>query len=107
MSKSTPTPLTMPAIPKKGDAAPAIHSIQMSSSVPQSVTPASFPASSGPAPLPPAPLRLSSRVRATIAVTLRLDQERYERLKNYGASRRLTNQEILIAALDRFMTDPP
>ena len=105
MSKSVPTPLTLPAIPKKGDAAPAIQSIEAPSSVPQPLNPA--PPTPGGLPLPPPPLRPSSRVRATIAVTLRLDQERYERLKSYGANRRLTNQEILIAALDRFMSDPP
>jgi hypothetical protein len=36
----------------------------------------------------------------TIAVTVRLDPDRYERLKVYGARHRLTNQEILVAALD-------
>jgi hypothetical protein len=35
-----------------------------------------------------------------IAVTLRLDERRYERLKLYGVRRRLTNQQILVHALD-------
>ena len=41
-------------------------------------------------------------MKATIAVTVRLDEERYERLKGFGASRRITNQDIIVAALDRF-----
>jgi len=39
----------------------------------------------------------------TIAVTLRLDPERYERLKLYGLKNRRTNQDILVEALDLFM----
>ena len=38
-----------------------------------------------------------------IAVTLRLDQARYERLRVYGARHRLKNQTILVAALDRYL----
>jgi hypothetical protein len=38
----------------------------------------------------------------TIAVTLRLDPERYERLKIHGAKTRRTNQDILVEALDAF-----
>src|SRR5689334_4309834 len=100
MSKSAPSPLTLPAIAKKGQAAPAVQSIEQT---PQS----SQTHDSSPATDPSTQLRSSSRVRATIAVTLRLDEERYERLKTYGASRRLTNQEILTAALDRFLSDAP
>lgn len=41
----------------------------------------------------------------TIAVTVRLDPERYRRLVSYGARfvPRRTNQEILIAALDAYL----
>jgi len=35
-----------------------------------------------------------------IAVTVRLDPERYQRLKMHGAKNRLTNQDILVAAID-------
>jgi hypothetical protein len=52
------------------------------------------------APAPPP--RLLSRVQATIAVTVRLDETRYERVKSWGTGRRVTNQEIIVAALDRF-----
>jgi NRPS condensation-like uncharacterized protein len=42
-------------------------------------------------------------VRATIAVTVRLDEKRYKRLKAYGGKHRVTNQDIIVAALDRFL----
>jgi hypothetical protein len=42
-------------------------------------------------------------IAGTIAVTVRLDPERYERLKLHGARRRQSNQEILVAALDTFL----
>jgi hypothetical protein len=40
-----------------------------------------------------------------VAVTVRLDEERYHRLVGYGArfAPRRTNQEILVAALDAFL----
>ena len=38
----------------------------------------------------------------TIAVTVRLDPERYERLKIHGAKTRRTNQDILVEALDAY-----
>ena len=43
-----------------------------------------------------------SRTQATIAVTVRLDERRYERMKGWGTDRRVTNQEVIVAALDRF-----
>ena len=39
----------------------------------------------------------------TIAVTLRLDPYRYERLKLYGVKERLTNQDIIVFALDSYL----
>jgi hypothetical protein len=60
----------------------------------------------------PAPGRAPARDAAlpagpkeTIAVTVRLDAERYRQLVSYGARfvPRRTNQEILIAALDAFL----
>ena len=91
MRKSAPAPLVIPDAPKKGEATPAVRSLD------ESVTP---PAPSEPKPKPS---RLSSRVTATIAVTVRLDETRYERMKQWGTEgRRVTNQEIIVAALDRF-----
>ena len=48
--------------------------------------------------------RLASRVQPTIAVTVRLDEVRYERMKTWGTTRRVTNQEVIVAALDRFFS---
>jgi hypothetical protein len=48
-------------------------------------------------------LPASSRVRPTIAVTVRLDEVRYERLKRFGGKHRITNQDIIVAALDHFL----
>jgi hypothetical protein len=43
----------------------------------------------------------------TIAVTVRLDPNRYERMKIHGARQRRTNQQILVAALDAYLADLP
>lgn len=95
MSKLPAAPLTMPMIPKKGEAAPAVSSIEER---PPTPAPALVDA------LPTSP-RLLSRVQATIAVTVRLDERRYERMKTWGTTgRRVTNQEIIVAALDRFFS---
>jgi len=40
--------------------------------------------------------------RGTIAITVRLDPDRYTRLKGAGVRRGLTNQEIMVTALDRW-----
>jgi hypothetical protein len=42
-------------------------------------------------------------IAGTIAVTVRLDPARYERLKLHGVRNRKSNQEILVAALDTFL----
>jgi hypothetical protein len=90
MRKSPPAPLVIPDAPKKGEATPAMRSFE----------------ERAPAPSPelkPKSSRLSSRLLATIAVTVRLDETRYERMKQWGTEgRRVTNQEIIVAALDGF-----
>jgi len=91
MSRSLATPLSIPGMPKKGEALPAISSIEQAA-------PSAAPA----VVAEPPPPRLSSRVQATIAVTVRLDERRYERMKGWGTARRVTNQEVIVAALDRF-----
>ena len=96
MSKGASTPLTMPAIARKGDAAPAVTSFDEHRPDPEPHPPVPQPEVPPPAP------RLLSRVQATIAVTVRLDETRYERMKTWGTGRRVTNQEIIVAALDRF-----
>ena len=101
MSKSAPAPLTMSLIPKKGEAAPAVTSFEEPPPQPATLSP---PPEGEPVPAP-ARSRLSSRVQATIAVTVRLDELRYERMKTWGTTgRRVTNQEIIVAALDRFFS---
>ena len=93
MSKNSPAPLTLPVIPKKGQAVSALRSIEAPAAPPADRSAASTPDSF--------PLPRSSRVKATIAVTVRLDEPRYERLKGISLSQRITNQDIIVAALDR------
>lgn len=38
-----------------------------------------------------------------IAITVRLDDERYKKLKIYGVENRLSNQDIFLAALDAYL----
>jgi hypothetical protein len=112
MSRSAPAPLSIPGLPKKGEAAPAVASIEAAApSAPERTA-----APSPPPPSPPTPVRAvpatapaapplppSSRVKPTIAVTVRLDEARYERLKRFGSQHRITNQDIIVAALDHFL----
>lgn len=63
-------------------------------------------AASVPAPeLPPASEMKAARPArvGTIAVTVRLDPERYERLKSFSTETRRTNQEHIINALDAYL----
>ncbi len=79
-------------IARKGEAAPAPH---------QDPPP---PAAAEPSPTAGAvPARQPRGLQGTIAVTVRLDPDRYERLKVHGARRRLTNQTIIVDALDRYL----
>jgi hypothetical protein len=59
-------------------------------------------AASVPAPALPPAAALPPRL-GTIAVTLRLDPDRYDRLKSLAAATRRTNQDILTAALDAYL----
>jgi hypothetical protein len=76
MSKATPAPLGATLI-RKGDPAPADPS--------------------------PADRRTPPPKVGTIAVTLRLDPDRYERLKTEAVTTRRTNQDILREALDAYL----
>jgi hypothetical protein len=86
MAKSKAAPLNAGLLVRKGEAAP-------SSSEPNA-------SSTTEAPLP-------RGTKNTVAVTVRLDQERYHRLVGYGTrfTPRRTNQEILVAALDAFLNN--
>jgi hypothetical protein len=55
-------------------------------------------------PIASAPTRTPHGTSGTIAVTVRLDPERYETLKIHGVKKRLTNQDILVAALDHYLS---
>jgi hypothetical protein len=91
----------IPGMPKKGEALPAVQSLQQAAPVDPSVAAPSVPVPPPPAVEPP-PVRLGSRVQPTIAVTVRLGETRYERMKSWGTARRVTNQDVIVAALDRF-----
>lgn len=69
-------------------------------------TPAPVSTAPEPAPAPPTetPARPTAPAKVgTIAVTVRLDPERYERLKLELARSRRTNQAIIVAALDAYI----
>lgn len=89
MSKDTPR-LAGNLIMRKGEAAPSAPIPPASAAAD---TPTMRTASS------PTPKGLAG----TIAVTVRLDPARYERMKIHGARQRRTNQEILVAALDAYL----
>lgn len=108
MSSRNASRLASNLIARKGDAAPAV----LSPVVPALTVPAPVADSMNtvdevrveagrgtPAPLP------ARGLHGTIAVTVRLDPGRYERLKVHGARLRRTNQEILVEALDRYFRD--
>jgi hypothetical protein len=50
-----------------------------------------------------APMPSEGRGSKPIALTLKVDQVRYEALKVLGARTRRSNQEILLAALDAYL----
>ena len=107
MSSRNASPLDSGLIARKGEAKPASRpSPPVAADPARAMTGALAPETACPlagAALPvddtPGPVR---GLHGTIAVTVRLDPRRYERLKVYGARRRRTNQEILVEALDRY-----
>jgi hypothetical protein len=82
-------------IVRKGEATPAAAA---SVPIPEGLgTAERRPATgAGPAPVP-------HGLAGTIAVTVRLDPTRYERLKIYGVRQRRSNQELLVEAIDAFL----
>ncbi len=90
-------------IARKGEAAPTVPLTAPDENT-QAVALANVPTLAAPA----APLLVASPptprgTAGTIAVTVRLDPERYERLKIYGAKGRRTNQDIMVEALDAYL----
>ena len=92
-SRNSASRLGSALIARKGEAAPTVpptvHSEAAHAAALASVQTEAAPAAS----------RGSA---GTIAVTVRLDPERYERLKIHGAKTRRTNQYILVEALDAY-----
>jgi hypothetical protein len=84
MAKSKATPLNSGLLVRKGEASPSSNAPKASSTTES--------------PLP-------QGTKDTVAVTVRLDQERYHRLVGYSAhfTPWRTNQEILVAALDAYL----
>ncbi len=91
MSKATPR-LDSGLIARKGEAAPATAAAPPMVAVAPVVKPAA-----------PAASAIPKGTSGTIAVTVRLDRERYDQLKMHGVRQRQTNQEILVAALDQYL----
>ena len=82
-------------IVRKGEAAPAVSNPAPISDV-RPVGATATAVAEGQAPVP-------HGLAGTIAVTVRLDPTRYERLKIYGVRQRRTNQELLVEAIDAFL----
>jgi hypothetical protein len=93
MKTLPPAPLT---IPKKGEATPAIASLETTTMTTDQQHQRQSTSSS----------RLTSRTIATIAVTVRLDESRYERMTSWGTPRRLTNKRSLLRLLIAFSRRP-
>jgi len=84
MPKRKAAPLHSSLLARKGEAVPASHQARAAETT---------------------MLPLPRGTKDTVAVTVRLDHDRYHKLVGYGAqyTPRRTNQEILIAALDAFL----
>ncbi len=84
MAKRKAAPLNASLLARKGEAVPASHQSRATETT-----------------VPPLP----RGTKDTVAVTVRLDHDRYHKLVGYGAqfTPRRTNQEIFIAALDAFL----
>jgi hypothetical protein len=87
-------------ITRKGAALPAVGAAEPPPMRPQNAALLPSPAT---VPVPsPGAARPAGTV-GTIAVTVRLDPERYERLKIFGVRNRRSNQDLLVEALDTFL----
>ena len=95
----TPVPIPPPTLPE-----PMVSATQAA----QIAVPARAPVAAAPAPAAPVE---EGRVRALRGKTphrkigVRLDRERYQRLKRYAVDHGLSVEEIAIAALDRYLGD--
>jgi hypothetical protein len=100
-TESAPPPAAATPIPAP---APAIVAAR-AAPVPATPAPARMP--------PPAAAEPEGRVRALRGkvphrkIGVRLDRERYQRLKRHAVDHGLSVEEIAIAALDRYLADKP
>jgi len=96
---SKPASLSAGLIAKKGEAAPvaAIQPVSPVSASPQPIASPSAPAETV------TPTSKGANTN-TIAVTVRLDPDRYQALKLYGVKTRTSNQDVLVAALDQYLS---
>lgn len=90
---SKPASLSAGLVAKKGEASPTSTLIQPAGSLASGSPPTVTPATSQP-----------KGTTDTIAVTVRLDPDRYQSLKIYGAKNRTSNQNVLVAALDLYLS---
>lgn len=100
MSKSAPAEISSFIIARKGEPAPVLpaQAPEPPRIEPSTVAPVTPEQEQIPRLRPPrAPLV------GTIAVTVRLDPVRYEKLKTMAVEQRETNQAILVAALDAYL----
>jgi len=104
MSNRTASRLDPGLIARKGEAAPASSSpasigapAQAEAATVKEAAPREVPRTG-----PRGDTPLARGIHGTIAVTVRLDPARYERLKVHGARLRRTNQEIFVEALDGY-----
>lgn len=80
-----------------------LSSALVSKGTPAPVSTAPAP-ETAPAPPAEAPARpIAAPKLGTIAVTVRLDPDRYTRLKGEARRSGLTNQTIIVAALDKYL----
>lgn len=91
--KGEATPAGLPSVPVAADPVPAT-TVALAPQADRAQAEAASPVSDAPG--------TARGLHGTIAVTVRLDPGRYERLKVHGARHRRTNQEILVEALDRY-----
>jgi hypothetical protein len=80
MARAKTASLDAELIVRKGEAAPAASRMQSAPAIPRGT-------------------------KGTVAVTVRLDEERYHKLVGYGTrfTPRKTNQDILVEALDAYL----
>jgi hypothetical protein len=101
MSSRSASRLDPGLIARKGQAVPSATA--PSTAEPEARTALPGPPAAANGPPHQEGTRQSARgLHGTIAVTVRLDPARYERLKVHGARMRRTNQEILVESLDDY-----